>query len=109
MAIHQEEIDRFNEIIMEMRTLLDEADFIIRSSGERFIHERAKAYPLGHIDAALDHENSFTCNKYDITLSDILSELEAKMEPEEDDEESDEDCDEEIPCAIHGQKDCPRC
>ena len=89
MSIDQTEIDRFDEIIMEMRTLLDEADWIIRGSGFEHIYERAKAYPLAHIDAALDHEG-WTVNKYDITLKDIRNELEAHVEPEEDEGEDEE-------------------
>lgn len=76
MPIKQEEVDRATEIIMEMRTLLDEFQSIARN-GKYITYERAKAYPLGHIDAALDHDG-WTVNTYDITLQDIVNELQAE-------------------------------
>lgn len=73
MSIKQEEVDRLTEIVQEMRTLLDEFQSIARR-GPNHIYERAKAYPIGHVDTALDHCGNYV-NTYDITLQDIVDEL----------------------------------
>lgn len=109
MSIEQEEVDRANEIVMEMRTLLDEFQSIARN-GTNLTYERAKAYPIGHIDCALDHDGNYV-NTYDITLQDIVNELQAEVEGYEDEDE-DEIEDEHYDCPIHGLQDgldCPRC
>jgi len=103
--IEQEEVDRLTEIICEMRTLLGEAQDILRNEAPRHLYERAKAYPLAHIDAALDHDG-WTANKYDVTLQDIVNDLQGEVEEEVEEEE------EEYDCPIHGigpGTDCPRC
>ena len=88
------QFDRLNEIREEMRVLLEEADHLIRQSS-RHIYDRARAYPLGHLDAALDHVG-FTANKYDVTLQDIIDEADPGEEEEEvDEDESPDDSDKE--------------
>jgi hypothetical protein len=85
----QSEIDRLTEIVVEMRTLLSEAQDILRNEASDFLYERAKAYPIAHIDAALDHEG-WTMNTYDITLQDIVDDLQEQIEEEEEEENPDD-------------------
>lgn len=85
MSIDREQFDRLNEIVEEMRVLLDEFRQIVKHGAPNRVWERAKAYPIGHIDAALDHAGN-TMNTYNVTLQDIIDKLEPSIENEEDED-----------------------
>jgi hypothetical protein len=46
-------LEKLWQIREKMLKLLEEADSIMRWSADKFDHERAKAYWIGHIDSAL--------------------------------------------------------
>ena len=55
MGWNKEDLERLAEIRKEMLDLAEEAKDLIRVNGTKFDLERAKAYYLGHIRAALDN------------------------------------------------------
>lgn len=85
--VTQEDIDRLNEIRNSMMDLLEEARNLVRCSGSKHEYERAKAYWIGHIDAALGVGNymDLPCN-----LFTTIGAIEATL-PSEDDEECEEE------------------
>lgn len=93
--------ERLAEIRTEMFDLLHDAKAIMRGEGG-FEYERAKAYWIGHLDAALGGGDYGT--KYDVTLLSTLKDLgydedsnsfEDEEEEEEEDEEEESDSDED--------------
>ncbi len=83
--------ERLIEIKDEIKDLLEEFKQIIKTGAPKHIFDRAKAYPLAQIDAAIDHEG-FTVNTYDVTLQDIIDEIPFDDGEFEDiDEDADED------------------
>jgi hypothetical protein len=72
------QVERFREIIVEMKELMDEAKRICRD-GPRITQERAKAYCFGHISMALSDEHEYVGS--DTNMEEIADELEAAAEP----------------------------
>jgi hypothetical protein len=84
-VIDLEDFERLVEIRRDMIDLCEEAKNIVRRA-DRHIYDRAMAYPLGHIETALDK-----ANKYDTDLEDIICEVREYIGDEIVDEEDDEE------------------
>lgn len=92
--ITTDQVERFREIISEIKEMMDEAKNIVRK-GDRMTMERFRSYPYSHIVMALDEEHDFLGGDM-FTLEDIADELESQAEdPEEDPDEDSDDSDNE--------------
>ena len=87
--ITTDQVERFREIISEIKELMGEAKDIVRK-GERITMERFRSYPFPHIVMALDEDHEFVGGDM-FTLEDIADELESQAEESDDDSEDSDD------------------
>jgi hypothetical protein len=85
----QEDIDRLSEIKTEMQDLIHEALEIVRSSGNKFEYDRAKAYWYAQIVMALSDDHDYLGGSM-ATMEGAIKNLQEDKD-EEDDEEDDEE------------------
>lgn len=78
--------DRLCEIQEQMLDLLEEADSIVRRSGNRPAYEKAKAYWLGHVEMALVKNGRYIGGSM-CTMDDTIAVFE-----HEDDEDNEGEC-----------------
>jgi hypothetical protein len=83
-----EQVERADEIVDEMISLLDEFDSIVRQCDRKIIYERFKAYPKGHIEMALSNDHSFVGTSM-FPLRELVEEMQGEVES---DEEEDDGC-----------------
>ena len=79
--------ERLQEILEEMKGLLDEAEQLIRRNGMPITYERARSYWIAHIRRALDKDHSYLGGSM-FTMEETIRDLE---EPEDDEEFEDEE------------------
>ena len=72
------QVERFREIIGEIKELIDEAKSIVRD-GPEITYQRAKTYPFGHICSSLNGDSDYVGE--DCTLETIADELETVAAP----------------------------
>jgi ElaB/YqjD/DUF883 family membrane-anchored ribosome-binding protein len=87
MAITHDDVERLDEILNEMNELLDEAKRIVRKSSSSQTKDRARAYWIGHIDAALDDEGEYVSHRSQTmagTIDDLRDEVAGVSEEESD-------------------------
>lgn len=83
----EDDVNRFEEIIMEIAGLTEEAYNIIKSSGNRAEAERARSYWRGHIQGALGRNFSEYMGGSMHTMEDSLEVLQGGGEDEDIDDE----------------------
>jgi hypothetical protein len=72
------DLSRLVEIQSEMIELLDEAEYIVRHSGDESAYKRAKSYWIAHIVTSLTNDHDYlgksTCNMQDtiVELSPVV-------------------------------------
>lgn len=69
-----EDIKRLKEVQRKMIELLDEAEYLIRITGDGKIFDRAKAYWIPHIKMALLNDTEYV-GKSMVTMEDTISEI----------------------------------
>lgn len=67
-------VDRLTEIKEEIGMLLDEAERLVRHSGNRMAYDRAKSYWLAHMVMALTKESDY-CGSSEVTMECTIKEL----------------------------------
>lgn len=82
----QDTVDRYREIIDEIKDLLSEANHIVRQSSSKLTKERAKRYCHAEIAVALDSDHDYLAGSM-FTMEKIANELESQVEKEDDESE----------------------
>lgn len=96
MTWGKEDAERLAEIRKEMLDLAEEAKDLIRMNGTRFDLDRAKAYFLGHILAALDNGEYVERETLKQYLEDIGYDTDTDtFEDSTEDDDEEEDCEED--------------
>lgn len=98
MSWNRQDVERLAEVRKEMIDLAEEAKNLIRVNGERIDLERAKAYYLGSILAALDNGEYMESNTLKKYLEDLGYDTDSESFEEEEEyceEDSDSPCDED--------------
>jgi hypothetical protein len=88
--ITTDQVERYREIIGEIKNLLDEANNIVHRSDSRLTYERARGYCHAQIACALDEEHDFLGSSM-FTMANIADELEGKAEGQEEESQEDDD------------------
>lgn len=73
-----EDVKKLKEIQAKMLELLENAEYLVRITGNRKILDRAKAYWVPHIKMALLNDTEYL-GKSMVTMEDTISEIEEKI------------------------------
>lgn len=84
-----EDIERLEEIKEKMIELLEEAEYLVRITGNKWIHDRAKSYWIPHIKTALSNDTEYL-GKSMVTMEDTIKEIKT-LKKDEGTEELNED------------------
>ncbi len=69
-----EDFTRLKEIHRKMTELIDEAEYLVRITGDRHILDRAKSYWIPHIKTALLDDTEYVGRSM-VTMEDTISEI----------------------------------
>ena len=76
--IENEDVKTLKEIQAKMLELLEEAEYMVRITGDRKILDRAKAYWIPHIKMSLLNDTEYL-GKSMVTMEDTISEIGKKI------------------------------
>lgn len=85
-----EDIKKLKEIHGKMVELLEEAEYLVRITGNTRIYDRARAYWIPHIKTALLDDTEYIGRSM-VTMEDTIKEIEKLEKDREGKEESEED------------------